>query len=96
MFGFPSSVIMEDPKKFVNCILEDEAEQYAAAVMESMEHLTLFDRVGRMRRADGTIINVHGKSMPRLVHETNSDGSSSTFTVWDGILFDITNQVTNE
>ena len=95
MFGFPSSVVMEDPKRLVNCILEDEAEQYAAAVMESMEHLTPFDRLGHMRRADGTIINVHYKSMPRLVQETNKDGSSVTFTVWDGIVFDVTSQVTN-
>lgn len=80
----------------VNCILEDEAEQYAAEVMESMQNLTLFDRLGRMRRADGTIIYVHSKSMPRLVQETNEDGSTSTFTVWDGVLVDVTKQHSTE
>ena len=97
MFGFPALHVMENPKVLVNCILEDEAEQYAAAVMESMEKLSPFDRLGRMRRADGRIINVHGKSMPRLVQETSEeDGSTVTYTVWDGVLFDVTKQVSNE
>lgn len=97
MFGFTASSVMENPKELVNSILEEEAAGYAAAVMESMEKLTPFDRLGRMRRADGRIINVHYKSMPRLVEETNKqDGSTVKYTVWDGIVFDVTRQVANE
>lgn len=98
IFGFPASRVMENPKELVNCILEDEAAAYAAAVMESMEKLTPFDRLGRMRRADGKIINVHYKSMPRIVKQQDDKetGNTSTFTVWEGIVFDVTRQVSTE
>jgi signal transduction histidine kinase/PAS domain-containing protein len=91
MFGLPSSKIVENSEAFVNLVHPDDANEFAESVLHSMIHLTVWDHKMRMKDVNGEIVYVHAKSTPSLREIVNDDGSITKITIWNGVLFDVTN-----
>jgi len=89
MFGIPASDIVANPEEFVNLVHPDDVNTFTASVLQSMTRLTTWDLQMRMLNKLGEVIYVHGKSSPRKVQEKNEDGTTSSLTVWSGVLFQI-------
>lgn len=92
IFGLPASKIREDSEAFVNLVHPDDVNEFAASVLSSMINLTTWDFKMRMKDKDSRIVYIHGKSIPQRREITNQDGSVTKITVWNGVLFDITNR----
>eukprot|EP00587_Corethron_hystrix_P000043 CAMPEP_0113306642 /NCGR_PEP_ID=MMETSP0010_2-20120614/5814_1 /TAXON_ID=216773 ORGANISM="Corethron hystrix, Strain 308" /NCGR_SAMPLE_ID=MMETSP0010_2 /ASSEMBLY_ACC=CAM_ASM_000155 /LENGTH=871 /DNA_ID=CAMNT_0000161355 /DNA_START=104 /DNA_END=2720 /DNA_ORIENTATION=- /assembly_acc=CAM_ASM_000155 len=90
MFGLPASDIVNDPECFMNRVHPDDVNLFTASVLESMTNLTTCDLKLHMITTTGKVIHIHGRSSPHNRTITNIDGSTAKFTIWHGVLIDIT------
>lgn len=68
----------------------DDVNAFAASVLESMKNMTTWDFKMRMRDSESRIVWIHGKSQPHRRQVINEDGSRVVYTIWNGVLYDIT------
>eukprot|EP00978_Attheya_sp_CCMP212_P035212 scaffold151731_cov36-Attheya_sp.AAC.1 len=75
MFHIPAKDLEADPENFINLVHKDDVENFTKSVLDSMQNLTPFDHQMRMHTKYGSVLHVHGKSLPHTVEEINADGT---------------------
>mmetsp|Transcript_21082 Transcript_21082/g.23947 ORF Transcript_21082/g.23947 Transcript_21082/m.23947 type:complete len:885 (+) Transcript_21082:92-2746(+) len=91
IFGLCPSEIIDDAESYVNLIHPDDVNKFTASVVESMNEMTQWDHTMRMKNLKhDRFVLIHGKSSPMRQEVTNDDGSITKFTVWHGVLTEVT------
>ena len=88
IFGISAEEAMKNSNLIVNMMIEEDVPGFSAAIVQSMQDLSLFDRQLRIKRtSDGERRTIHFQSRPR--RETTGD-DGDLVTIWDGVITDVT------
>lgn len=87
VFGFAVDQL-RSPERLFAGVHPDDREAFFEAVEQSLSTLSVWDHEYRTVRSDGSVIWIHGRSVPRRLE----DGS----VLWDGMLMEVTAEKTAE